>query len=38
MLGPFKAGFHEALAERKLVAWFVRQIEQFYVVEKKARK
>ena len=31
-------GFHEALAETKLAAWFVRQIGQLYAVEKKLRE
>jgi hypothetical protein len=30
----WRRGFHEALAETKLAAWFVRQIGQLYAVEK----
>src|SRR5208282_4028722 len=30
-----RRGFHEASAETKLAAWFVRQIGQLYAVEKK---
>ncbi len=30
-----RRGFHEALAETKLAAWFVRQIGQLYAVEKE---
>ena len=33
-----RRGFHEALAETKLTAWFVRQIGQLYAVEKKLRE
>src|ERR1017187_8118705 len=33
-----RRGFHEALAETKLAAWFVGQIGQLYVVEKKLRE
>jgi hypothetical protein len=33
-----RRGFHEALAETKLAAWFVRQIGLFYSVEKKLRE
>jgi len=33
-----RRGFHEALAETKLAAWFVRQIGQLYVIEKKLRE
>jgi transposase len=33
-----RRGFHEALAETKLAAWFVRQIGQLYAVEKQLRK
>ena len=33
-----RRGFHEALAESKLAAWFVRQIGQLYAVEKKLRE
>src|SRR5208282_4383556 len=33
-----RRGFHEALAETKLSAWFVRQIGQLYAVEKKLRQ
>ena len=33
-----RRGFHEALAETKLAAWFVRQIGQLYAVEKKLRE
>jgi hypothetical protein len=33
-----RRGFHEALAETKLAAWFMRQIGQLYVVEKKLRE
>jgi transposase len=32
-----RRGFHEALAETKLAAWFVGQIGQLYAVEKKLR-
>jgi transposase len=32
-----RRGFHEALAESKLAAWFVRQIGLLYAVEKKLR-
>jgi transposase len=32
-----RRGFHEALAESKLAAWFVGQIGQLYAVEKKLR-
>jgi transposase len=32
-----RRGFHEALAETKLAAWFVRQIGLLYAVEKKLR-
>ncbi len=32
-----RRGFHEALAETKLAAWFVGQIGQLYSVEKKLR-
>ena len=32
-----RRGFHEALAETKLAAWFVRQIGQLYAVEKELR-
>jgi len=33
-----RRGFHEALAETKTAAWFVRQIAQLYAVEKKLRE
>ena len=33
-----RRGFHEALAETKLGAWFVGQIGQLYAVEKKLRE
>jgi transposase len=33
-----RRGFHEALAETKLAAWFVRQIGLLYAVEKKLRE
>jgi hypothetical protein len=33
-----RRGFHEALAETKVAAWFVRQIGQLYAVEKKLRE
>ena len=33
-----RRGFHEALAETKLAAWFVRQIGLLYAVEKQLRK
>jgi len=33
-----RRGFHEALAETKLSAWFVRQIGLLYAVEKKLRQ
>ena len=33
-----RRGFHEALAEAKLAAWFVGQIGQLYAVEKKLRE
>jgi transposase len=33
-----RRGFHEALAETKLAAWFVRQIGLLYVVEKRLRE
>ena len=33
-----RRGFHEALAETRLAAWFVRQIGQLYAVEKKLRQ
>jgi transposase len=33
-----RRGFHEALAETKLAAWFVRQIGLLYAVEKKLRQ
>ena len=33
-----RRGFHEALAETKLAAWFVRQIGVLYAVEKKLRE
>lgn len=33
-----RRGFHEALAENKLAAWFVHQIGLLYVVEKRLRK
>jgi len=33
-----RRGFHEALAESKLAAWFVGQIGQLYAVEKKLRE
>jgi transposase len=33
-----RRGFHEALAETKLAAWFVGQIGQLYGVEKKLRE
>jgi len=33
-----RRGFHEALAETRLAAWFVGQIGQLYAVEKKLRK
>jgi transposase len=33
-----RRGFHEALAESKLAAWFVRQIGLLYAVEKKLRE
>jgi transposase len=33
-----RRGFHEALAETKLAAWFVSQIGQLYAVEKKLRE
>jgi transposase len=32
-----RRGFHEALAESKLAAWFVRQIGHLYAVEKELR-
>jgi hypothetical protein len=32
-----RRGFHEALAETRLAAWFVRQIGQLYAVEKQLR-
>ena len=32
-----RRGFHEALAETRLAAWFVRQICQLYAVEKQLR-
>jgi transposase len=33
-----RRGFHEALAETRLAAWFVGQIGQLYAVEKKLRE
>jgi hypothetical protein len=33
-----RRGFHEALAETKLAAWFVRQIGHLYAVEKQLRE
>src|SRR5208282_2707781 len=33
-----RRGFHDALAETKLAAWFVGQIGQLYAVEKKLRE
>jgi transposase len=33
-----RRGFHEALGENKLAAWFVRQIGLLYAVEKKLRR
>ncbi len=33
-----RRGFHEALSESKLAAWFVRQIGLLYAVEKKLRE
>jgi hypothetical protein len=33
-----RRGFHEALAETRLAAWFVRQIGHLYAVEKKLRE
>lgn len=33
-----RRGFHEALGESKLAAWFVRQIGLLYAVEKKLRR
>jgi transposase len=33
-----RRGFHEALAETKLAAWFVGQIGQLYAVEKRLRE
>src|SRR5271168_2009889 len=33
-----RRGLHEALAESKLAAWFVRQIGQLYAVEKRLRE
>jgi len=33
-----RRGFHEALAESRLAAWFVRQIGQLYAVEKQLRQ
>ena len=33
-----RRGFHEALAESKLAAWFVRQIGHLYAVEKELRQ
>jgi hypothetical protein len=33
-----RRGFHEALAETKLAAWFVGQIGQLYAIEKKLRE
>ncbi len=33
-----RRGLHEALAETRLVAWFVRQIGQLYAIEKKLRE
>ena len=33
-----RRGFHEALAESKLAAWFVRQIGLLYAVEKELRR
>jgi len=33
-----RRGFHEALAETRLAAWFVRQIGQLYAVEKQLRE
>src|SRR5208283_4607783 len=33
-----RRGFHEALAETRLAAWFVRQIGLLYAVEKKLRE
>ena len=33
-----RRGFHEALAETRLAAWFVRQIGQLYAVEKNLRE
>ena len=36
--GHARRGFHEALVETKLAAWFVRQIGLLYAVEKKLRE
>jgi hypothetical protein len=33
-----RRGFHEALAETKLAAWFVRQIGLLYAMEKELRE
>src|SRR5208282_5864763 len=33
-----RRGFHEALAESKLAAWFIRQIGHLYAVEKELRQ
>ncbi len=33
-----RRGFHEALGETRLAAWFVRQIGQLYAIEKKLRE
>jgi transposase len=33
-----RRGFHEALAESKLAAWYIRQIGQLYAVEKRLRE
>jgi len=33
-----RRGFHEALSESKLAAWFVRQIGLLYAVEKELRE
>ena len=33
-----RRGFHEAMAETRLAAWFVRQIGQLYAVEKQLRE
>jgi len=33
-----RRGFHEALGETRLAAWFVRQVGQLYAIEKKLRE